>query len=707
MRKSRRDKFEQGLERFRAKSVTATGSRGWSSPGMPNLRGLGAFEDKSVLELERLYARMEIVFACVRELATSVAEAPLQLGVETDDGFEPVESHELLDLFYDSPLYDFGTMIGLMVTRLHLTGASLNFLEGFKNRDGVAEIVPMPTHLLKVRANGPKLLGYELRKKSGEPVLLPPEEVLAVKLAAPWSYHDWVAPLSTCQREVQIDKERQQLTMEVLKNKDIPGLLMLTENSPNQGQRQQLMESFSRDAGRGGQNRGRGVILPPGVSSVEAGMDVSDIDFSALSMMTETRICMAFQVPPIMIGASAGLEHATYANYAEARRSFYAETILPLWNAMASSFTSALVPEGEELTFRFCTDEIAELQEDRNEAAKTGVILYKGGLATLNEAREMAGLEPVEDEEGEERYAPQLPPAFGGGGEGDAPGDQKPPEAEKPEPEDGKRLEGKDGAIGSYPGSGKLEDALQGYFREQEKALKELVKTGDELIDLSAWDAALVAAMAPEMRALWEQQTKSTLRKLYTRAGELPRLESSFELIRPEVTQQLEKNLLKLARSVNKTTQTALENQIVGVIDAARATNTVPDLTGAVRDVFKGISEKRARVIAITESSRASHDGQTLAAAKSGMVRGLKTIVSPDACDLCQYYNANGDPTGVPVHQYQDIGSAVAGVGNYASEAPPFHPNCKCTQVEVLLDEPEPMIVKPERSWSWREQTGG
>ena len=157
--------------------VTLTGESGWRSIGRVQMPG-DTFGKYNVEKLLRVYSKSDIVFACVKEKAGSVSEGILELGRVEDDGFKPVESHELLDLFYDNPNYAYAELLELMVARLELSGASFSLLDGFKNRTGVSAFVPVPTNLIEIETKGPVVTGYKFQNGDTEESKTP-EEVAA------------------------------------------------------------------------------------------------------------------------------------------------------------------------------------------------------------------------------------------------------------------------------------------------------------------------------------------------------------------------------------------------------------------------------------------------------------------------------------------------------------------------------------------------
>jgi HK97 family phage portal protein len=199
-----------------------------------------------------------------------------------------------------------------------------------------------------------------------------------------------VSPLQAAQHDYQLDMERQNYLVEMLTNLHVPGLKFKSPRKLTDKERQELRAAMEDRFGVG--KRGAPLLIENGADA-ELMEPLKDMDWPGLTGLTEARICSAFGVPPILVGARVGLERSTYANYAEARRSFYSETLKPLWAALESALTHWLLrTEGESgLSVRFDLSHVAELQEDVNSRATRAREDWKAGLITRNEARVASG----------------------------------------------------------------------------------------------------------------------------------------------------------------------------------------------------------------------------------------------------------------------------------------------------------------------------
>lgn len=149
--------------------------------------------------------------------------------------------------------------------------------------------------------------------------------------------------------------------------------------------------------------RGSPLLLSGEDASIEIPNPLADLDWPGLTSLSETRICAAFGVPPIIIHLRSGLERSTYANYAVALKAFYETTMVPIWIMLQESFTKGLLrDEGDEVSsFWYDTSKVKALQVDEAMLADRAVKLFQGGLITRNKAREMIGEDTLPPEIGD------------------------------------------------------------------------------------------------------------------------------------------------------------------------------------------------------------------------------------------------------------------------------------------------------------------
>ena len=78
---------------------------------------------------------------------------------------------------------------------------------------------------------------------------------------------------------------------------------------------------------QGAANAGRPMILEGGLDWKEMGFSPKDMEFIEAKNMAAREMALAFGVPPMLLGIPGD---NTYANYAEANRVFWRQTVVPL-----------------------------------------------------------------------------------------------------------------------------------------------------------------------------------------------------------------------------------------------------------------------------------------------------------------------------------------------------------------------------------------
>jgi len=351
-------------------------------------------------QLEVIYRNSALVYGCVREVTTTLAEAPLTVGREVDGEWEIVPHP--LDAIFDAPTpdYDYNEWLYLFCSRLLLTGRS--FIWKFRQASGmIGELWPLPTNMVKpIRGTAEDrgqvisrlVRGYEINQGFNQtPKMAPAVDMTDARFPDPARTDGGVGPMQAASRDYQLDRGREDYLIEMLTNLKVPGMVVRSSLPVPTSEKDAIRADLHNRAGHGA--RGGPVFLSGPDADIKMLAPLADMDWPGFAGMEESRICMAFGVPPILVGARVGLESATYSNYGQARKSFYTETMSPLWAAIQGVLTRSLLRhEGDDaLEIRFDLTDVAGLQEDANEIAVRASTLFSGGIITLNQARALIG----------------------------------------------------------------------------------------------------------------------------------------------------------------------------------------------------------------------------------------------------------------------------------------------------------------------------
>ncbi len=142
---------------------------------------------------------------------------------------------------------------------------------------------------------------------------------------------------------------------------------------------------------QGAVNAGRPLLLEGGLDWKPMALTPKDMDFLEARHMAAREIALAFGVPPMLLGIPGD---NTYANFAEANRSFFRQTVLPLAARTGTALAQWPAAEyGDGIRIEIDIDRIDALSSDR-------VALWErvnaAAFLTLNEKRAAVGYAPVE-----------------------------------------------------------------------------------------------------------------------------------------------------------------------------------------------------------------------------------------------------------------------------------------------------------------------
>lgn len=148
------------------------------------------------------------------------------------------------------------------------------------------------------------------------------------------------------------------------------------------------------------------VVLGHGTEYQPISMDFDEMAFPELDARTEARICMAFQIPPILIGTKIGLQASSYSNYEQARKAWYEEWVTPQWEFLAEQYGVQMLKEPDQFgrlsmpanyLCEFMVKKVAALQVNRDLAFRRSISAARSNVITRDEARQEIGYDAVDN----------------------------------------------------------------------------------------------------------------------------------------------------------------------------------------------------------------------------------------------------------------------------------------------------------------------
>ena len=354
---------------------------------------------------EEGYGRNEIVHACIRELSTGVASARFIAQKETADGGVVEMFGTPLAKLLDRPNKDndFYHWIERLVTYLYVSGNAYVLKERNKTNGIMALWLLRPDRVaIKPTDRGVNAYAYEIDGKTYE---IPAEDVGHLSLPNPSGDVYGLSPLHVLAKVVNLDSSMTDFAKVYFQNSGIPSGLLKVKRRLNSQEDANRIRARWRSSFGGATNFHRLAVLDDDATYETIASAPKDMELEGLHWHTESRICAVLGVPPILISANVGLARSTFANYREARYSFHSETLEPLISRIVRFLNYCLSYEygnGEQIVADL--SQMREFLDDKDSISTRATAMFQGGLITLNEAREMIGMDAIDD--GEVRRTP-------------------------------------------------------------------------------------------------------------------------------------------------------------------------------------------------------------------------------------------------------------------------------------------------------------
>ena len=312
------------------------------------LGGRAAWTPRDMSALARAgFQRNAVVHRAVRLVAEAAASIPLTL---TCDGCG-ADAHPLLSLLAAPNPREAGTRFlesvygHLMVSgNAYLEAARLDGLprQLYALRPDRMQVVPGPDGWPSSYeyAVGARTVRYDQDGEGGPPIL-------HLTLFHPLDDHYGLSPMEAAAVALDIHNAAGAWNKALLDNAARPsGALVFggaAGGSLSDTQFDRLKTELEANY-QGSGNAGRPLLLEGGLDWKPLSLSPKDMDFVEAKNAAAREIALAFGVPPLLLGLAGD---NTHANYAEANRAFYRQTVIPLARRTGESLVQWLGPAWE------------------------------------------------------------------------------------------------------------------------------------------------------------------------------------------------------------------------------------------------------------------------------------------------------------------------------------------------------------------------
>lgn len=194
---------------------------------------------------------------------------------------------------------------------------------------------------------------------------LPTDSIIHIRTMHPLDDHYGLGCLGAASGAIAIHNAAARWNKALLDNAARPSGALLYE--PGEGGAM-AAEQFDRlkaeleASFQGAGNAGRPMLLEGGLKWQAMSMTPADMDFAGLKAAAAREIALAFGVPPMLLGLPGD---ATYANYREANKALWRQSVLPLASKIYDALAEGLQSHFCGLSFQLDLDGVPALSEDR------------------------------------------------------------------------------------------------------------------------------------------------------------------------------------------------------------------------------------------------------------------------------------------------------------------------------------------------------
>jgi len=341
---------------------------------------------------------------------------------------EPVEDHPVIQLMAQPDPMIMGSLFwGWVIQDFKLFGNTYLRKIRSSTRGTVTALQFLPQDMVRPVGNGINPLTHYVYTTDGRSFDIPVSDIIHIRYGRdPSDIRIGRAPLTAVLREIATDNTASTTAYGLLANGAMPSLIVgpdAKETSVDMSMddarqvKRQLHEDLTGD-GSGG------IVVMTGAYKMDrVSLTPSELALDSVRRVPEERICSALGINPMVLGLGSGLERSTYSNYERAQQAAWEDGMVPLLRTLADAITADLLPEYPETQqgdyVMYDLETVRALADDMQAEAVRAEKLYKAGIIDRAEAKRIAGLEAVPEDEGQ-LHPTAIPVQSGGGFEGAA-----------------------------------------------------------------------------------------------------------------------------------------------------------------------------------------------------------------------------------------------------------------------------------------------
>ena len=377
----------------RAPSTSASTTDGARAVGTPVKRSRLENVDKKTLE--RAFLANELSYSCIDIRATAAADASLTVQARQADGsYAPIPNHPLRRLLI-RPNSRMGESDIIRAAIASMDVAGVCYFERLLSpAGGLVGLNPLnPASITPIQLD---TLVYRWQEPGQPHIDFRPDELLIRK-------GDWTRParMAVALSTIDGDSAQTDYVRSFFNNGGVPSGRIKVKGTLTTDQADGIRNRWRAMFSRGGRQHDVAVFDDNG-DYEKIGSNLDELESQIVRGVSESRICMTFGVPPLIVYSYFGLSRSTYSNMDAAMAGFWQNTMSPLLKEWRSWATFALLSEfesidrilNEDVRLFWDTSLVSALQKDEDAVATRATLAFSKGAISRAEMRTMLGFDP-------------------------------------------------------------------------------------------------------------------------------------------------------------------------------------------------------------------------------------------------------------------------------------------------------------------------
>lgn len=366
------------------------------------LGGGSSGSNYNVSEGSKAMTRSAILAACIGRWGIEYPQ--VRMVVKNRKG-EPDYEHAFMRII-DKPneLMDQSEFLAIISIYRCLTGTA--YIHKLRNLIGTCVgYEPMHAYELVKGYDTPGVhTHYTFTSSTGMRKRVPLEDVVAMPWVVrnPADVSTGLSPLQSCWSEHVAYAAINEFVAQFISNGAVPGTAFIAKGdfAGDEDDKKKFKEDLQYRYGLKSGGVGGSILLEGDFDVKRISANLSELALEGLRDTPEANICMAFFVPPELIGVNVGLQNSTYSNKKEARRGFAENILSPMWENDASRLTKILTDDFKGTDGWYVEPDlsrVAALKEDEDKRLDRAMKGFEKNLFYRDQALAIAGYSPEDN----------------------------------------------------------------------------------------------------------------------------------------------------------------------------------------------------------------------------------------------------------------------------------------------------------------------